>query len=99
MPPLERVLLMKSDEMNRIAPYIACRRSGLDEQQATQHVRKTHPFFGDPREGDGDDRPLPIELKRRIVEYQERCGDLMERLKEVTSFNAFVRGEIRAGVL
>lgn len=103
MSPLERVMIQKADELNRTAGFIEALKQGLDGEQAAKRVFAFHPKFGDVADGEGDDRPIPIELKRRIVEFTERhynSPDLMRRKTEqATSFNALIRAEIRAGTL
>jgi DNA invertase Pin-like site-specific DNA recombinase len=73
-------------------------------EDATAKVFQLHPKYGDPTTGEGHDRPLPPELKRRIMDYVERQyradrNRFGERLRSETSFNALVRNEIRAGNL
>jgi hypothetical protein len=103
MPPLERVMLEKADDLNRTALWTAITRQGLDADAATKQVFRAHPRFGNPAEGNGDDRPIPIELKRRIVEYFERHSNSPDQMRHMTaqasSFNALIRAEVRAGNL
>lgn len=103
MHPLERVIIQKSDELNRWSAALALSEQGLDPEQVTRKVFAIHPKFGDPREDEGDDRPIPFELKRRIVEFMERHYDAPDRMREkienASSFNAVIRAEIRAGTL
>lgn len=101
LPPLERVMLEKADEMSRVALYIASIKQGSNADQAGDLVWKVHPKFGNPAEGHDDDRPLPIELKARINSFIERhsASPLVMRAKtdKASSFNALIRSEIRAG--
>jgi len=103
LPPIDRVLLEMSDQQTVTAAYIASRRGGMSKEEAATFVLRRNAKFGDPAEGQGEDRPLPIELKKRIVEYVEGYfGNLEEfarRVEQFSSFNALVREEIRAGRL
>jgi hypothetical protein len=102
-PALERVVIELSDEMLRGASFIGHMRKGLNPQQAAEQMWKVHPKFGDPEQGQGEDRPIPIELKDRIIAFMERQysrPDLMrEKMDRMSSFNALVREEIRKGTL
>lgn len=103
MHPLERVMIEKSDELNRTSAFLTCLKQGLDADAATKKVFQAHAKFGDPREGTGDDRPLPTELKNRILDFLERQymnpWSWRARMDASSSFNAIVRAEIRAGNL
>lgn len=78
---------------------------GLSAKEAGQRVRKTQLIFGDPDDTShttGDDRPLPPELIGRINVYrakrlQEDPEQFMEKIEESSTFNAFIRKEIRRG--
>lgn len=102
-PPLERAMLQKMDEFNRTAAFIAFRESGYDAAQAAERMWKSHPRFGKPTDGEGDDRPLPIELKARIVafieSYYARPDEMKKLVDASSSFNAIVRAAIRRGAL
>lgn len=101
MSPLERVLMEKADELNRITLFSFLRSKGHDAKESAKKVFSLHPMFGDPLDGEGEDRPLPIELKLRIIQYLERhyaSPDAMrQNCERSTSFNALVREEIRNG--
>lgn len=103
MHPLEQVVMEKSDEINSMSPWLYLVKQGMEPDEAAKHVFRIHPKFGNPEEGDGDDRPLPIELKRRTIEFTERHFNSPERFRAMTdgatSFNALIRAEIRAGRL
>jgi len=98
---LERVMIEQDDEINRTSAFYELLRDGFDGEQAAKKLFAIHPKFGTPAEGDGDDGPIPIELKRRIVEFTERYSDtpelLRQKAEQATSFNALIRAEIRAG--
>ena len=83
------------------------RDKGLNDEQAGINLRKAMPVYGNPDDLSilkGDDRPLPYELLFRIDRYLKRV--LMTDDKKIgylnkkelfSSFNAFIRNEIREG--
>lgn len=67
-------------------------------------VRRIVPMYGDPddeRHASGEDRPLPHEVRGRVDRYREKYGAvyIADRVKKYTTYNAFVRHEIRKGNL
>jgi hypothetical protein len=79
---------------------------GLPEYEANLIIKKTTPVFGEPDESHGtagEDRPLPYELMWRINNYiqtlQTDPNNYKNTLKSSSSFNAFIRREIRKGKL
>lgn len=103
---VERMMMLKVDEFHRLALHIKCRQEdGLSVDKAAEQVRKHHPIFGNPEDKthtQGDDRPLPEELKDRINVYIEKrfTNDYEKFKREIersSTFNALVRKEIRAG--
>jgi len=106
---VERRIMLKQDEMNRLALFIHELKEGKAdtkeelEEKAMDKVRKFHPMYGDSNDTThtkGDDRPLPWELKDRINIYIEKRyqGDKEAHKKDIeesTTFNALVRKEIR----
>jgi len=63
-----------------------------------------YPMYGDPsdtRHTCGDDRPLPHELRSRVDRYHEKWGAAIieKRSSGYTTYNAFVRAEIKHGRL
>jgi len=104
---IERMMMLKVDEFHRMALHIKCREDGLSIEQTAERVRKHNPIFGNPEDTthtQGDNRPLPEELKDRINIYIEKrdSKDLEEFKKEMetsSSLNALIRKEIRAGKL
>lgn len=106
MHDLERRMMLKVDDMCRLAVFIKLREEeGLNEREAAKRVRKSHPVFGDPDDithTSGDDRPLPYELKDRINIYVEKRSQtnpekFKEEIKKSPSFNALIRKEIKRG--
>ena len=69
--PLEKVLLQRDDELARLTAFMSALSQGKSDTEAGVLVWKIHPNFG-VRQADADDRALPIELKKRIVEFLER---------------------------
>ena len=105
---VERMMMLKVDEFHRLALHIKCRQDdGLSVERAAEQVRKHHPIFGNPEDTthtQGDDRPLPEELKDRINIYIENqfinnSEKFKKEIEQSTTFNALVRKEIRAGKL
>ena len=104
MHDLERRMICKVDEMNRILLFEKLvQDNGLTEPEAARMVAKRFPVYGDPNhlvlETD-DDRPLPFELKWRVNRYiSERTKSDPEKFQtEVeasTSLNALLRRAVR----
>ena len=103
MSVFEQEMLLAQDEINRMALYSYLRGKGMESADAAKEVFKRHVKWGDPTDETGDDRPLPCELKRRIVSYIEQFygapAELQKRMADMSSFNALVRKEIRNGNL
>ncbi len=82
-------------------------KDGLSDEEAAKVVRKLHPIYGDPGDGrhtTGEDSPLPYPLMDRINMYIERRKqedpiEFEKDLKESSTFNAFMRKELRNGRL
>ena len=108
MHDLERRLICKVDEMNRILLFDKLvQGEGVTEQEAARAVAKRFPVYGDPLhlvlEAE-DDRPLPYELKWRINRYlaEKTNADAEKFHNEVeasTSLNALLRRALRNGEL
>jgi len=103
---LERRMMSKVDDFFKGAMYIHYRRAdGLDAEEAATKVKKFYPLYGDPQDTThttGDDRPLPYEIKDRVNRDVERRSQTdsdkcQKEIEESTTFNAFVRMEIRNG--
>jgi hypothetical protein len=108
MHDLERRMICKVDEMNRILLFEKLvQGSGMTELEAAQSVAKRFPVYGDREHlvlGTDDDRPLPYELKWRVNRYlTERAKADPEGFQEAaevfTSMNALLRKAIRQGEL
>ena len=98
MSAFEQEMLLAQDEINRMALHSYLLGKGMKSADAVKEVFKRNAKWGDPTEETGDDRPLPCELKRRIVSYVEQFYDnpaeLKRKLAGESSFNALVRKEI-----
>jgi hypothetical protein len=108
MHDLERRLICKVDEMNRILMFNKLvQESGIPEPEAARIVARRFPVYGDPEHlvlDTYDDRPLPFELKWRVNRYiSERTKNdpesFQKEVETATSLNALLRREIRQGRL
>ncbi len=109
---LERRIMLKYDDFEKtklFIYYIENPPNGLVEQDdifeyAAHRVKKIHPYDGIPEKGDiSEDRLLPVELKNRINKYIESRAYNSQKYKDdvenSSSYNAFVRNEIKNGRL
>jgi hypothetical protein len=104
MHDLERRLICRVDEMNRILLFEKLvHGDGVAEPEAARMVAKRFPIYGDPGhlvlETD-DDRPLPFELKWRVNRYitkrtEADSGGFREEVEASTSLNAILRKAVR----
>jgi hypothetical protein len=108
MHDLERRMICKIDEMNRVLLFERLMQSsGMTEPEAAQLVAKRFPVYGDREHlvlSTEDDRPLPFELKWRINQYLSQRtetdpADLQEEVEASTSLNALLRKALRQGRL
>ena len=113
MHDYERWMMIKVDENSRMALFLdEIAKSHADnlekaEEEATKKVRKFFPIFGDPEDTThtkGNDRPLPYELKGRIIIYSEKrekkdLNNLKKDIENSSTFNSLIRNEIKAGNL
>jgi hypothetical protein len=104
MHDLERRMICKVDEMNRILLFEKLMQdSEITEPEAARLVAKRFPIYGDPEHlvlETVEDRPLPFELKWRVNHYiSERTQDDTDRFKQEveasTSLNAVLRKALR----
>jgi hypothetical protein len=108
MHDLERRMICKLDEMNRVLLFEKIRKdSGASELEAARIVARRFPVYGDPShlvlEAE-DDRPLPFELKWRVNRYiakRTTAGPekFQEEVEASTSLNAVLRQALRQGEL
>ena len=103
MSVFEQEMIVQQDDIIRMSMYVHLRNKGMEPTDVVKEVFKCHVKWGDPTEEAGDDRPLPYEMKHRIVSYIEKFYDdpaeLQERIAGESSFNALVRKEIKHGNL
>jgi hypothetical protein len=108
MHDLERRLICKIDEMNRILTFDnLVQAKGVAEPEAARIVAKRFPVYGDREHlvlGTDDDRPLPFELKWRINRYitertQAGPEGFNAEVEASTSLNALIRKAIQQGKL
>jgi len=106
MVELERRTLQCVHETMLYSAWKSALQAGFaDDRRAAVYARKYHPYYGDPddnRVTSGGDRPLPLELMLRVDAWSDKernrnPSQFKERLEKHSSYNAFVRAEIRAG--
>lgn len=101
---LQRRMVIWSENVFRYSTFKCVKKDGLTADDAMVQVRKMFPMYGDPDDTSntsGDDRPLPHELRGRVDRYRKKSGAayIMDKVKQFTTYNAFVRDEIRKGNL
>ena len=101
---LQRRMVIWHENALRYANFLSFREDGLDADEAMARVRANFPMYGDPNDTthtSGDDRPLRHELRGRVDRYRECYGpqEVAEARKHFTTFNEFVRSEMRNGRL
>ena len=105
---LERRLICKIDEMNRILLFERLVKvDGMTEPKAARTVAKRYPIYGDPDHlvlDTDDDRPLPFEMKWRINRYISEKTKIepdgfQKEVEAATSLNALLRQAIRRSEL
>jgi len=108
MHDLERRMICKVDEMNRILLFEKLlQQNGVTELEAARMVAKRFPVYGDPSHlvlDNDDDRPLPFELKWRVNRYlakrtKANPDKYQEEIEASTSLNALLRNALRRGEL
>jgi hypothetical protein len=106
LPDIERRMMDKSERTCQYAFCLSKTEEGLSPEQAARDVRKALVMWGDPTDTQntqGDDRPLPRELHRRVVtwieQYYTQPGALRAKAAPFSTYNAMIRAEIRAGRL
>ncbi len=102
LPELSRRMVNWSEQIFRYSLFSSCIEEGLSADEAMDKVRKTYPMYGNPENEQhvsGDDRPLPQELRGRVDIYRELHGakKIQELSKGFTTYNAFIRAELKKG--
>lgn len=104
---LQRRMVIWSENVFRLANFISFQEDhGLTPEVARDKTKKMFPIYGDPKDirdfhVSYDDRPLPNELRSRVDIYREKHGAevILKKVSKYSSFNAFVRVEIKKGKL
>jgi len=107
MHDLERQMMLQMDMLTRMELAISLVEQGADLDTVGADVRRSHPHYGPPGVpglDDGEDRPVPFELKDRINRYTEARmledpAVLRREIAGFSSVNALLRSEMRAGKL
>lgn len=104
LPHLSRKMIYWSEQQLRYSVLSTLRNErGTDDAMAA--LRMVLPSYGKPNNeahSQGDDRPLPDELRSRVEAFQTKHGaDKIQRAveKRYSSYNAFVRRRIQDGKL
>ncbi|HCS48868.1 MAG TPA: hypothetical protein DIW61_11670 [Candidatus Aminicenantes bacterium] len=103
----ERRLMIWYDNVYRVAAHEKMIAEGLSKEQSQRKLNKSFPYYGDPDDESicqGNDRPLPYEIKDRVNSYmiEKRLTGLEEverRLEGYSSVNAFLREQMKKGSL
>lgn len=102
---LERQMVLVSDDIKRTGVFVQALQQGMMPEEAAKEVRRMFPMYGDAddtQHTEGDDRPLPLELKDRVNRWVVRMAAVSpEKLKvpQGKTLNAKIRAEMRAGRL
>lgn len=104
MNDLQRRMIDWAENTFRYATFLDLKENGLSSDEAMVQVRKIFPMYGDPddtKHTSGDDRPLSPALRNRVDAFREKKGALYIKTKVegYTSYNAYIRNEIRIGNL
>ena len=102
MYDVERKMSQLQDDNAKFEMFLNTISQGGDKNKASEKIKKYHPIYGDPNDtsnSNGDDRPIPLELKNRVNEYiQKRILEPEKYKKDIeksSSFNALIRREIK----
>ena len=101
---LERRMMISIDNIFRGSLFYKAKDEGLSSDEAAERVRKTFPMYGNPEDTSKltrDDRLIPHELRDRVNVYlsKHRTSVIQNKLTNYSSFNVFIRAEIRLGNL
>ena len=113
LTPIQKMLLRKTDDLFRLAHEIFYRQNGLTPDGAMEKIKRDFPIYIDGRPDmekcppslhpyfQGENRPLPYELHNRIDRYIINNASETGRLEiaRYSSFNAWVRSKIAAGLI
>jgi len=102
---LEKRMIIWSEQVVRFASFKSAQEEdGLSADEAMIEVRKLFPMYGysdDTPHFSGDDRLLRQELRGRVDKFREKYGAeiILKKASEYTTYNAFIRSEIKKGNL
>ncbi|HNR53049.1 MAG TPA: DUF4190 domain-containing protein [Candidatus Dojkabacteria bacterium] len=101
---VERALIIKDDIVSRMAVFIDAKTKGLSDKKAMDEVKKAFPIFDidfyKKNKEDGQNRPLPYELKDKInlhmLELANEIGleKLKKEVRKYPTFNSYIRNFI-----
>jgi len=105
MYDIERRMMLKVDELHRLALFEKLQEQNNSAEEAAEMVRKSYPIFGDPDDTTnvaGKDRPLPYELKDRVNIYVEKRSQMdpeqfKREIEQSSTVNCLIRQEIEKG--
>ncbi len=94
--------MCQQDDAFRIALYMEQLDTGLSSKEAAKKVKKTFPIHyltlaQRSKSDEGENAAIPFALKGRVLRHISRINP--QTLESASSFNAFVRAQIRAGLL
>lgn len=104
---LQRRMVIWSENVFRYAEFLSAKKEeNLSSEVAGKRIRKMFPIYGNPKDTSDiyvsyDDRPLPNELRGRVDMYRQKHGAEMiqKKASKYSSYNAFIRTEIKKGNL
>jgi hypothetical protein len=106
-PDVSRRMAVLMEEGDRMEVYLAFLTNTEHGKDPTTLLWQHFPRYGNPddqSQSTGEDRPLPLELKKRINRYTDsRAASSMDALQDElyseSSMNAHIRRQIRNGAL
>jgi hypothetical protein len=105
LPDISRRMVLWSESVFRYSVFLHAKNDdGLLDKDAAAPVHMMFPTYGDPADTSklpGENRPLPHELRGRVDSYRQTHSVeyIAEQVKNVTSYNAFVRHAIANGLI
>jgi len=111
MDSVREWMFCKINNIIRTMRMTTLRGAGLSTEEAIIKLRKSMPIFGERNKDilkslnlTEEDDNLPSALQRRVNLYVAKCKEqnvvkFRERLESFSTFNSFIRNEIRAGKL
>ncbi|MBI4708699.1 MAG: hypothetical protein HY764_00650 [Candidatus Portnoybacteria bacterium] len=102
---VERKMQEQVDLFYQTALLISLNERGLSEGERVLELQKAYPIYGEATLAqnipEGDDKPLPFELKDRVNIFLEKYVGNSEKLKSelnnFSSLNAFIRDKVKQG--